>query len=156
RASALAFPPPAMACKRRKQPSHVLGRHRLAVIEALAAFAADRAEIGGIGLSLHTLGDHLLAELIRKRDDRAENERGRAVGPSVAHQRAVDLDGVTREAVQIAQRAIARAEIVEREARAEALEPGENLDGALWVLHDEGFGDLELERALWHRLARQH
>src|SRR4029079_19695911 len=38
----------------------------------------------------------------------------------------------------------------------EALEPGQNLDGTLRVLHDERFGDLELESAFRHRIARKH
>src|SRR5262249_51766371 len=112
RAGALALSPLAMAGECREQCGHVFGRHRLAVIVALAVFAADRAEIGGVGLGLHAFGHHFLAELVRKSDDRAEDERGRAVEPAIPHQRAVDFDSVAREAMQIAHRAIAGAEIV--------------------------------------------
>src|SRR5262249_14456637 len=58
---------------------------------------------------------------------------------------AVDLDLVEGEAAQVAERRIARAEIVHRNAHAKALELVEDRERAIAVLHEDPLGDLELE-----------
>ena len=60
---------------------------------------------------------------------------------------AVDLDLVEREALQIAQRRIAGAEIVERDAHADGAELMQDGKRRLVVADQHGFGDLELEPA---------
>jgi len=63
----------------------------------------------------------------------------------IRHERPVDLDLVERKAAQIAQRGIAGAEIIERDPHAEALDPAQRGKRILGVLHEDAFGDLELE-----------
>src|SRR5262249_37745185 len=64
-----------------------------------------------------------------------------------AHERLIDLDRVEGEPLQIAERGMAGAEVVERQPGAELADAGEHLRGVLRVLHNEGFGELKLERA---------
>ena len=60
------------------------------------------------------------------------------------------------KALQIGQRRIAGAEIVEREPGAKLADPLQHLRGVLGIFHHHGFGELELERAARHHRARQH
>ena len=68
----------------------------------------------------------------------------------------VDLDRVEREALQIGQRRIAGAEIVERQARAEIAQARQHLRGIFGIFHHEALGHFELQRARQHARARQH
>ena len=72
-----------------------------------------------------------------------------AVEPERAQQlldeRAVDLDLVEREALQIAEARIAGAEIVERDADAHAAQRMEDRDHASRAFQEDRFGDLDLE-----------
>ena len=59
---------------------------------------------------------------------------------------AVDLDLLDREALQVGQARIAGAEVVDRQADAHAVDLAEDLQRLLAVLHQRGFGDLELDQ----------
>ena len=76
-------------------------------------------------------------------------------GLQVAHETAVDLDEVDVERTQVAERAEAGAEVVEREA---ATQPAQRIDHALRarrVAHRAGLGDLEADAVGGHRAALQ-
>ena len=64
------------------------------------------------------------------------------------NERAVDLEHVDREALEVRQRGVAGAEIVHGELDAEVLQRGELENGRLRFLHDDALGDLELQM-LW-------
>src|SRR5262249_40113936 len=57
----------------------------------------------------------------------------------------IDLDLIEREAAEIAERGIAGAEVVERNADAELLELVQDRQRVLAVLHEDPLGDFELE-----------
>ena len=61
------------------------------------------------------------AERLRERDDRAGDRRALVVLAEGGDEAAVDLQHVEREAVQVGERRVAGAEVVEREADAERL-----------------------------------
>ena len=65
----------------------------------------------------------------------------------LAHEGLVDLDRVEREALQVGEGGIARAEIVERQAGAEIAQAREHLGRVFRILHHEALGHLDLERA---------
>ena len=73
-----------------------------------------------------------------------------------AHEGLVDLDRVEREALQVGQRRIAGAEIVERQAGAELAHPRQHLRRVFRVLHHQALGHLELQRAALDVGAHQH
>ena len=102
----------------REKPHRGVGIHRLAEGEALGVFAAELIQLNGIRICFRAFRDHVHAEVVRERDDRAQDHRPRALAGG-AHERLVDLDGVEREALQIGQRGMAGAEIVERQSGAE-------------------------------------
>src|SRR3712207_9517337 len=61
------------------------------------------------------------------------------------HERAVDLDLVEREPLEVAQRGVPRAEVVERQAHAEGSQPLQDGHRAPRVGHHGVLGDLALE-----------
>ncbi|GCC48752.1 hypothetical protein chiPu_0033275, partial [Chiloscyllium punctatum] len=74
------------------------------------------------------------------------DDRGRRAGSGkILDEGAVDLDLVERKALQIAQRRIAGAEIVERDAHAELAQLMQDIECGIVVADQHGLGDLELE-----------
>jgi hypothetical protein len=73
----------------------------------------------------------------------------------IAHERLVDLQGVDRKALQIAQARIPGPEVIERELHAHALEGLKHGHGGLRILHQEAFGQLELQIARIEASLRQ-
>ena len=113
-----------------------IGRHRLAEGEALRIFAAELVELDRVGIGFRAFRHHFHAEIVRKRDNRAQDYRPRAARGR-AHERLVDLDGVEREALQIGERRMAGAEIVERQTGAELLDARQHLRGMLVMENPE-------------------
>src|SRR5207249_3723388 len=84
------------------------------------------------------------AELDPKPDHRAHDRR-RVAFVEVADERAVYLDLVDRKAPEIAERGIAGAEIVERDANAELAQLAERPQHAIALVHHHRLGDFELQ-----------
>ena len=131
------------------------GGHRLAEDIALRIFAAELVELDRVRIRLGALRHHVHAEIVRERDDRAQDHRPRALVVG-AHERLIDLDGVERKALKVGERRMAGAEIVERQPGAELADARQHLRGVLGVLHHQRLGQLELERAAGEPGARQH
>src|SRR5581483_10819840 len=89
-------------------------RHRLREEEALAELATEILQRLDLALVLDALGDDLEAEALADGDDRG-GEAGSAlsVGPE---ERAVHLEDVDRQPAEIAERGVAGAEVVHRDA----------------------------------------
>jgi hypothetical protein len=67
----------------------------------------------------------------------------------IAHKAAVKLEGVHRQQLQVAERGVAGAEIVDRQTHAQAAQGFQALDRTLRVLHQHGLGDFQFQvRAL--------
>ena len=78
---------------------------------------ADAADLGEQVRPLHALGGDGDALGAGERDDGADQLGGRGVG-EVLHERLVELDAVVRQAGEVGERAVAGAEVVERDADA--------------------------------------
>ena len=102
----------------RQQPHRRVGVHRFAEGKALRVFAAQLIELDRIRVRLGAFRHHVHAEVMRQRDDRFQDHRAGAAAGG-AHERLVDLDGVERETLQVGQRGMAGAEIVEPRATEE-------------------------------------
>ena len=63
----------------------------------------------------------------------------------VVHETLVDLDLVERNNLEISERGVAGAEIVQRKGHAEIVQPPQGVPGVLAVLQQCGFRDLELK-----------
>ena len=68
---------------------------------------------------------------------------------------AVNLHLIQRQLLQVRQRGVSGAEIVECEACAELAYPLQHLRSVLRILHHHGFGKFKLERASLHDGSRQ-
>src|SRR5688500_14723262 len=101
-----------------------LGRHRLAVEKALDFVAAVAAQEAQLGVGLDALGDHLEVQGMAERDDRLREGPvvGLGAAADVAHERAVDLERVDRQILEVGKARIAGAEVVERKRDTELLQ----------------------------------
>src|SRR5262249_42331947 len=83
----------------------VVERRGLAIKVSLRRLDPLVLEEGGLGFALDPLRHQLDAECLRQGYDRAHDGGGLLVFGQFAHERAVELDAVDREAPQIGQRA---------------------------------------------------
>src|SRR5207247_249502 len=96
-----------------KQGGHLVGRHQAAEIIALHRVALVGAQKTQLTLSLHTLGNRLHVEGAGHRDDGPGERRVIDAIDYAADERLIDLDGIERKALEVAQTGITRAEIVQ-------------------------------------------
>ncbi len=120
-------------------------RHRPSEEIALSLFAAHPDQEVGRGPILNAFGDDGEAQLLAKPDGRANDRRVIGIGQQSEYERAVDLQSIEREFLQIAEARKAGAEIVEHEANAKRLDLQERIQRALLVVEQDVFGDFELE-----------
>ena len=111
---------------------------------ALGVGEADAADLGELLGALHALGGDGDALGAGERDDGADQLGGRGVA-EVLDEGLVELDAVVRQPRQVGERAVAGAEVVERDADAAVDQRVELADGLRVVAHQHGLGDLELE-----------
>jgi hypothetical protein len=71
------------------------------------------------------------------------------VALDVAHEGAVDLQVIDREQLEVGERGVAGAEVVDGQRDAHAPSACENDDGFLRVFHDRAFGDFQFQQ--WRR-----
>src|SRR5262245_13235553 len=137
-------------------PGALLGRGRDREAVALDLVAAVRREQLELLLRLDALGHDLELEAVGEADDRERDHRVLRVGGDVAHERVVDLERVDREALEVGEARVPRAEVVDRDLHARVLEPAQRARRALGVAHEERLGELELHQPGVHaRLAQR-
>src|SRR5262249_50087640 len=108
--------------------------------------AADRAQESDVFLALHALNYHVLAELVAEGNNRAQDHRAAAILLTSLQEGAVDLDGIKGELVEIGERGIAGAKIVECQSRTSVGELAQYRGRLFGVLHYQRLGDLKPER----------
>ena len=123
------------------------GGQRAAEVVALGAAAAQVDQRLQDALGLHALGDDVEAEVAGEVDRRADDHGVAVVVGHRGDEGAVDLDLVERQLLEVGERRLAGAEVVEREPDAERAQRREHLGHALRIAHHGGLGDLALERA---------
>ena len=119
--------------------------HRPAEAVALHGMHAGGAQEQLLVGGLDAFGGHLHAEAAAEADDGVHDRGGVGRLFDRAHEAAVDLELVEREAAQIEQARIAGAEIVERKPHAERLEPKHRGFRRVDIAEQHAFGQLELE-----------
>ena len=123
-----------------------LGAHRRADQIALHLVAAEAAQPQQLALGLDALGDHPQAEAVAEIDDRAHDHLVVQVVLEVLDEGLVDLQPLHRQPLDVGQRRVAGAEIVDRQADAQLVEVAQALDRGLAVLDDRVLGQLQVER----------
>src|ERR1035441_4469176 len=98
--------------------------HRVREVEALAQLAAEIAQTGELLVEFDALGYDLERERAAERHDGAGEIR-RLAGGLGPQEGAVHLDDVDREAAEIAERGVAGAEVVHRDANTERAQRSE-------------------------------
>ncbi len=121
--------------------------HRPTVHVALKGMASKTAEKQRLHLGLHALGYRRNAKIAGNVQDGLDDDAIILVGLQVVDERAIDLERVDRQALQMRQRGIARAKIIESDLDAECFQRGErHVDFGDIVEHDV-FGKLDREAA---------
>src|SRR5215813_5211882 len=118
-------------------------QRRLAEVVALQVLDALADEELGVLLRLHAFGHRLHAVGRGEAQEVADEELVVDVARQVAHERAVDLDDVEGERLQVAERGEAGAEVVDRHAAAEVADGREEARGFVDVGQRRGLGDLD-------------
>src|SRR6185369_17725785 len=93
---------------------------------------------------LNSLGNDFHAEVSRQCRNGADDGIV-VVGRQPGYEGTIDLEVIKRETVQITERRIAGAKIVDAQLHAEGTQLLEHQSRSLSVLHHHAFGDLELE-----------
>ncbi|MDP9397604.1 MAG: hypothetical protein M3P96_07150 [Actinomycetota bacterium] len=125
-----------------------VGRERLrgeglGVVEALAVLAAHREQLVDLRRALDSFGDG--AQLQRGAELGDGLHERPVLGPPVqaGDEGTVDLQGVDGELLEIGQRRVAGAEVVEGELHAQLLDLAQPAQRRVGVVQEQGLGDLE-------------
>ena len=106
-----------------------------------------RGQEGGLRSVFHTFGTHLHAKVVGQHHDRRTDGGIVGIAVDVLDERAVDLDEVDRQALQIRQARIPRTEIVDGNAHAQLSNGREVFDGALGAFHQHRLGHFQFKEA---------
>ena len=136
-----------------------LRRDEQVALPLRAAMVGEERELLG---PLDPFGDDVDAERLTERDDGGGDGAVVGVVRHAVHEAAIDLQRVDREEAQCAERRVAGAEIVDRDAHALGLERAQVVDRAAAGAHRDALGDLDLEvlggkpRLVEHLLDARH
>src|SRR5947199_98672 len=96
---------------------------------------------------LAALGDHVHLQAVGHRDDRARDGNVVLGMRQVAHEAPVHLEVVDRKELEVAERRIAGAEVVDGEVHPHRAQIAHELHRLVRIPHHHAFGDFELEDA---------
>lgn len=111
-----------------------IGRQRLAEIVTLDFVAAMCRQKGGLQRVLDTLGDRGQLEAAGECDDGADDRLVAGVTTDAGDEGTVDLQRIDGQALQVGERGVARAEIVDGQMDAEAVQVFEVVGALLGVV----------------------
>ena len=92
---------------------------------------------------------------MRHARQRAGDRRGAGRRDETAGEGAVELDAVERQLLEVAERGVAGAEVVERDPHAEAAQGVDVADGGVAARQEGGLGDLDVDRVRIDAVGRQ-
>ncbi|MFO1408778.1 MAG: hypothetical protein U1F06_00130 [Steroidobacteraceae bacterium] len=114
---------------------------------------AQRLQLAEGRVVLHALDDHLHAEAAADRQRRRQD--GLAALADVGGEAAVDLDRIGRHALQVGERGIAGAEIVDRDPHAARVQRVHRRQHLVGIAREHRLGELELQRRRRHAAEAQ-
>ncbi len=112
----------------------------------MAESAAEVAQELQLRFVFDALCDDGELEGVSEREDRAHDGRVVSVFAQALHERPVDLDGVDGEAIQVAERRVPRAEVVQADVHPQGSEGGHGLDDLVDAVDQHALGDLEVQQ----------
>src|SRR5439155_1078126 len=113
--------------------------------EALTTDATKRQERRSLLLELYALRHGVESERLAEGHHGAHELRSAVRIGQPAHEGTVDFEDVDRETMQVGERRVAGAEIVDRKPDAEGLQAAESLEVRVAVVHDGALGELDDE-----------
>ena len=130
-----------------EQGLQLADRDRPAEDEALDIGEAGFAGVAQLFLGLDPLSHRLHLQRAGQIGDGLGDSAVAGIFADAAHEALIDLDRVELMGAQRAQRGIAGAEIVERQAQADTAQFAEDQMGAAIIFQEDGFGDFQLQPA---------
>src|SRR6266540_3306306 len=115
-------------------------------MEALRTVAAEIPHDPLLSMALNPLGHELKSERLPEADDPLEERKVVRAAVDLGGEAAVDLHDVDRESLQIGERCVAGAEVVERELHASLLQDGKLLRSALAARDEHALCQLERQQ----------
>jgi hypothetical protein len=104
---------------------------------SLAEDAAESEKLLELLFGLDPFSDDPHSQVVGKAHDRAGRDPVVAPGAKVPDEGAVDLEGIDLESVEVTERGVAGAEVVEVDVESEALELAENRNRRVGFLHHD-------------------
>jgi hypothetical protein len=111
-------------------------------LHVATSFAANSRQLSWRLHAFHRRGHVQAAAEAR---DGADDRLRFRVGLYVVDERPVDLDSIEREAPQVAERGVSRAEVVHRDAHAALSQFPQHRQRLIGVAHQDRFGDLQFQ-----------
>ena len=110
---------------------------------ALAHLAPDRPQLVELQRGLDPLGDAAQPERARQAHDRGRDRGAVGALADALHERAVDLEHLDGQALEVRERRVPGAEVVDREVQPERAQRAERAHRRLGVAHQRRLRDLE-------------
>ncbi|MCY1394155.1 hypothetical protein D9M71_90700 [compost metagenome] len=129
-----------------KELLQLLERHGAGEVVALEFVAMALLQEGELGLAFHPFGDHPQAQVMGHGDDALGDRGVVAVADDFLDEGSVDLHLVDGQALQVVEAGETGAEVVDGQAHPEGLQRLQGGDGALGVVQQHGFGDLQFQQ----------
>src|ERR1700687_1252041 len=126
-----------------EEPCNVRQRKRPGEQVTLRPRAAQAAQRRDLLLGLDALGDDLDAEPLAEHEDGLDDLDLAVVGGHRLYERAIDLERVDRQLVQVAERRIAGAEVVDSQLNAQRAQALEAVHGGHAAADEHALGELE-------------
>ncbi len=111
----------------------------------MPVFAVQLAKLGQLSQRFDAFGNDVHAHVVCERNDRAHDFDVLGCFTDASDERAIDLKGVERKAVQITQRRIAGAKVVDAQLHSQGFQTLEELRGQLGVFHHHALSDLQFQ-----------
>src|SRR5882762_7898393 len=115
--------------------------------ESLHESAAEPVQSGRLGGRLHALGHHLHAQVAPEQEDRLDDAAVLLVRAHRPDEARIDLEQVDGQPVQVAERAVPGAEVVDAQLQPELPQAGQAPRRGGGVLDQHALGDLQPQRA---------
>src|ERR1700691_3186008 len=116
-----------------------------AKIVALRVLATENLQLGELLSSLHALRDYIDAKIVGQRHNGADDLQTIRVQANPADKGAVDLEGLNLQMLQLAQRGVTSAEIVDVQTDMQVPQARQQRGDVVRVLHHGAFGNLEAQ-----------
>ena len=123
-----------------------LRRYRAAIEVALELVATTGLEKVQLCAGFYAFGNGAQAQAVGQRDDGVHNRFVLVVHREALHKGLVYLELVNLKSLEVAQRGITGAKVVDRERHSQCLEAGNLVHREARVLHGHAFGEFELQQ----------